>query len=303
MRYPNWRRWRPRRAAVPETVMNPQWTDLYLTVESRLKRIKISRRKWREKQDMTELDALIDGARGHAVGLEKQSSSQFERAEAWLYALILQAPRAAVAQKNMDEHPENYRNKDARLMNLIDFNDAFDSTVLNLPTDMFAGFADRAKRMMDEMCQRIGTRSFSNEQYSALVRGLGREIAVYLAAKKEGFEVEMTNRHDDAFGIDMLVIDPKNMRSINVDIKTRSSYHYRIEQLHREGRLDDEGLMMADRNGFTAVINGRDRERRRVVTWRIDHDIYGEVVDFQFEDTRALNETLRVLLLRYGEAI
>lgn len=303
MRYPNWRRWRPRQRSVANQVLDSSWPDLYLTVESRLNRIKISKRKWREKRDMSELDALIDGARGHAVGLEKQNSSQFEKAEAWLYALVLQAPRAAVAQKHMDEHPESYRDKDRRLMHLIDFNDAFDSTVLVLPSDMMAGFPDRVKRMMDEMCKRVGTRSFSNEQYDAVVRGLSREIAVFLGAQKEGFDVEMTNRHEDAFGIDMRVVDPKVMRAINIDIKTRSSYHYRVDQLHREGRLDDEGLMMADRNGFTAVINGRDHERRRVVTWRIDHELYGEVVDFEFKDTRKLGETLRVLMLRYGEAL
>lgn len=298
-----WRRFRPRNQQGMETAAQPSWTDLYLSVANRLQKIKISRRKWRKKQDLSQLDTLIEGARGHAIGLEKQGASQYERAEAWLYALILQAPRAAVAQESIDSKPNGYRDKDQRLFQLIDFNDAFDSTVLALSEEMLPEFAERAKRFMDAMCKKVGTRSFSNEQYDAIVRGLSREIAVYLGAQKEGFEVEMTNRHDDAFGIDMRIIDPKTMHAVNIDIKTRSSYYYRVEQLAREGRLSEEDLLMADRNGFTAVMNGRDEQRRRVVTLRIDYKVLGEVVDFRFEDTSALGHLLRVIVLRYGEAV
>lgn len=301
MRRGQWRHWRPdgwNKSMSGQTVLAE---DIFLRVSSRLQKIRFNRRKWRKTQDFTELNALIDGARGHAIGLEKQHAFRFELAAAWLYALVLQAPRAAVAQEAMDEHPHGYHNKEHRLYELIDFNDAFDSAVIALPQELLPHFAARAKVLMDEMCQKVGTRCFSNEQYHAIVHGLSREIAVYLGVKKEGFEAELTNRRDDAFGIDMRILDPKTMKSVNVDIKTRSSYFYRIKELEREGRLSEEGFLMADRNGFTAVMNGHGSEQRQVVTWRIDHAVLGDVVDFQFADTKLLAETLRVIMLRYGE--
>lgn len=276
---------------------------LFAQVEARLKKIDISKRSWRKYQDFTELDSYIDGARGHAVGLDKSHAPSLERAEAWLYALALQAPRAAVAQEEMDKHPHGYHNKEHRLYELIDFNDAFDSAVLTLPHELLPHVKERIRGLCDTMCQKAGTRCFADEEYQAIVHGLSREIAVYLGLQDEGYHVEMTNRHDDAFGIDILILDPKTMKQVAVDIKTRSSYHYRVEQLHREGRLSEEGLMMAERNGFTAVMNGRGQEQRQVVTWRIDHEVLGVVVDFRFADTRLLGETAEAIVLRYGERL
>ena len=60
---------------------------------------------------------------------------------------------------------------------------------------------------------------------------------------------------------------------------------------------------MAERNGFTAVMNGRGAEQRRVVTWRIDHEVLGDVVDFRFRDTKLLAETAEAIILRYGESL
>jgi hypothetical protein len=153
------------------------------------------------------------------------------------------------------------------------------------------------------MCQKAGTRCFSDEQFHAITRGLSREIAVFIGLQDEGYHVEMTSRRDDAFGIDMLVLDPNTMKQVAVDIKTRSSYHYRIHELYREGRLSEEGLLMAERNGFTTVINGRGKESRQVTTWRIDDELTGEIIDFRFKDTQRLRETAQVLLLRYGEKL
>src|SRR5690606_30984045 len=49
-----------------------------------------------------------------------------------LALLILQAPGAARAQREMDGHRGGYKNRQARLYELIDFNDTFVDTVLSL---------------------------------------------------------------------------------------------------------------------------------------------------------------------------
>lgn len=300
MKSGHWRRFRPHNnEAFSGTALTS--FELFARVEARLKKVDISKRSWRKYQDFTELDSYIDGARGHAIGLDKKGALAVERVEAWLYALALQAPRAAVAQNEMDKHPHGYHNKEHRLYELIDFNDAFDSTILAMPRDLLPHVREQIKDLCDFMCQKAGTRCFSDEEYQAITHGLSREIAVYLGLEDEGYHVEMTNRHDDAFGIDMKILWPATMKQVAVDIKTRSSYHYRVQQLHREGRLSEEGLLMAERNGFTAVINGRGQEGRRVVTWRIDHEVLGEVVDFRFESSRLLGEEAQMILLRYGE--
>lgn len=277
--------------------------EVFAVVERRLRQTAISRRAWRKHQDFTELNAAIDGARGHAIGLDKSHGAALDRAEAWLYALALQAPRAAVAQEEMDKRPHGYHNKEHRLYELIDFNDAFDAAILALPHELLPHVKEYVKHLCDLMCQRAGTRCFSDDQFEAIVHGLSREIAVYIGLQKEGFEVEMTSRREDALGIDMRIIDPKSWKEVGVDIKTRSSYYYRIQELVREGRLSEEGFLMADRNGFTAVMNGHGGEKKRVVTWRIDHAVLGEVTDFQFTDTKLLGETARAIILRYGEHV
>lgn len=302
MRRGHWQIWRPRhRPAKLPADSAPN--NLFLKVRARLERLRLSRRAWRKRQDLSSLDAIIDGARGHAIGLDKQNAPALERAEAWLYALALQAPRAAVAQEQMDKNPRGYHDKEHRLLQLVDFNDAFDSAVLALPYELLPRASEEIKLLIDFACKKAGTRCFSNEQYSAITRGLSREIAVFLGLKKEGFEVEMTNRHEDVFGIDMFVTDRSSLKTVGIDIKTRSSYYYRIQQLEREGRLSEEGFLMADRNGFTAVMNGRGSARRQVVTWRIDTDTMGEIVNFEFKNTSLLGQAMRVIMLRYGERV
>lgn len=261
-------------------------------------RLPLNRHIWKRKHDLSVLAGYIDEAKHIAY----QSNGE-RKAEDWLYLLALSAPRAAVAQESMDEHPQGYHNKEARLFELIDFNDAFVATILALPSQHLPIATTKIRQLIDLACKKVGTRCFSDQQYEAIVHGLSREIAVYRGLLAEGYEAEMTNRTGDALGIDMRVIDPKTMRLVNVDIKTRSSYHYRIQQLLREGRLDEETYTMADRNGFAIVYNGHDHERTKVVVWRIDHEVVGEVVDFAFEDTKALAGVMRVIMLAAGEPV
>lgn len=300
MRSGHWRRWRPSRGDVLSSTALTS-LELFVRVKERLKRVDISKRHWRKYRDFTELNNYINGARGHATGLGSGSDPSVERAEAWLYALALQAPRAAVAQEEISKRPHGYHNKAHRVYELIDFNDAFDWAILALPRDLLPSMDERIKALCDFMCNKAGTRFFSDDEYKAIVRGLSREIAVFIGLENEGYHVEMASRHEDAFGIDMTVLSPKNMKQVALDVKTRSSYHYRIQQLRRQGRLSEEDVIMAERNGFTSALNGRGSEQRRVVTWRIDHETLGDVVDFQFKDTKILSDEIQTIIFRYGE--
>lgn len=302
-----WRRWRPQVETQTHQLVDTRPQDaweVFDSVAARVRRVTITKRFWKQGSQYPEqLNGLITEAQRHAVQSVERGASQFEVAEAWLYALVLQAPRAALAQAQMNKHSHGYHDRKARLFELIDFNDAFVATVLALPEELRPVFLEYAKRLMDQMCKKTGTRCFSDEEFEAISHGLSREIAVFLGVKKEGYEAEMTNRATDAFGIDMRIIDPHAMKAVNVDVKTRSAFYYRIHDLKREGRITDDQMIVADRNGFVAVYNGRGDEQRKVVVWRIDHELLGDIVDFRFKDTRALGEMFAKIVLYTGEPL
>ena len=294
----HWRRWRPSyktKIAAPDRNLAEK-ADVFRMVEALLGRLSLGRHFWKRERNFNALNDYIDDAKNAVY-----QSRNTERAQAWLYLLVLQAPRAAVAQESMDRHPHGYHDKSARLFELIDFNDAFVAAILALPKEDLSRATVEIKKLCELACKQVGTRCFSDTQFEAIVHGLSREIAVYHGLKQEGYEVEMTNRTSDALGIDMRVTSPMTLSTVNIDIKTRSSYHYRIEQLRREGRLDDDSFLMADRNGFAVVYNGRDAQKVRVVVWRIDHETLGDLVDFRFEDTRRLGEQMKVIMLAAGD--
>ena len=62
--------------------------------------------------------------------------SNFER-------LVAMTPQAARAQNAMDKHHGGYKNREARLMELIAFNDLFVDTVLSLPEDELPLFTEK----------------------------------------------------------------------------------------------------------------------------------------------------------------
>lgn len=302
-----WRRWRPKkyRIAEPQPVVVAEPSGIFMSVERRVKQLPLGRQIRRDKgaHNLQTLRDDIQRARQHVETLERSHAPLLNQAEAWLWLLVLQGPQAAEAQQQMDKHPQGYRDKNARLFELIDFNDAFVSSALACPRELLPFFAFEVRRLINQICQKTKTRSFSNEQFEAIVHGLSREIAVYLAAQKEGFDVEMTSRADDAFGVDMRIIDPYAMKMINLDIKTRSAFHYRIRDLGREGRLSEEEFIMADRNSFATVYNGRDEQRVKVILLRIDHEMLGDIVDFEFTDTQPLGEMLRNIIRYTGDKI
>lgn len=277
-----WRRFKPRglgKEVVPQPTQGPLWARASAYVNGLF-----PGRKIREEA----LVRIIQSTRDQAIA---QNDSML-----WCAALMLQAPRASRAQEQMDQHPHGYHNKQARLYELIDFNDTFVSAVLSLPESDLPQFVDEAKRAMDVFCKRAGARCFSNEQYEAIVHGLSREIAVYRGATKEGFQVRMTSRVDDALGIDMVITDPTSGGSINVDCKTSSAFYYRLKDLEHEGRLTSEGAAEAEEKGYCYIVNGDETRQVEIALLRIDEQTYGAIQNFSFDDTVQLGASLRTMI-------
>lgn len=253
----------------------------------------------------TRLDELIDtrGSRKD-TGIERLHTLAEEQglrvvshptAGEWFTLLLLRAPGAARAQEQMDSHPHGYHDKQARLLELIDFNDAFVSTVLALKHVQRQDFISIAKQEIEQMCKTSGSRSFSDEQYDAITRGLSREVAVYLGAIEQGYSVAMTSRSQDAMGVDMVITDPIQKRSLNIDCKTSSAYHYRIKDLVQQGRLTPQEGVTAEDLGYAHEINGQGSDAVAVTLLRIDPNEVGEIEGFTFTRSSLLGERLAVL--------
>ena len=238
---------------------------------------------------------LRDDALTRAIQSTRDQALSTNDPVLWYAALILQAPRAARAQEQMDQHTHGYHNREARLFELIDFNDTLVSAVLATPEGELSTFADEAKRAMDAFCKQVRTRCFSNEQYEAIVHGLSREIAVFRGAKAEGLEPHMTSRVEDALGIDMVITDPSNGRSVNIDVKTRSAYYYRLRDLVREGRITTEMAGTAEDQGYCPITNEDKLRTAHIVLLRVDEETYGAVQNFSFVSTTPLGEAIREL--------
>lgn len=239
---------------------------------------------------------IRDDAMERAIQSARDRATHENDAVLWCVALILQAPRAAVAQEQMDKHPHGYRAKQERLFELIDFNDTYVSTVLSMPEGEIPSFADEAKKAMDEFCKQLRSRCFSNEQFEAITHGLSREIAVYRGAAREGYAVRMTNRVDDAFGIDMVVTDRETGQSINIDVKTHSAFYYRLKDLMREGRMTTEDAATAEDVGYAWIVNGDETRQERIVLFRLDQQTYGNIQHFTLESTTVLGQKLAEIL-------
>ncbi len=231
---------------------------------------------------------------GSAIQLQQKRVNENEHDGAALFALlVLRGPLATRAQEQMDKHPQGFRNKEARVLELIDFNDAFVSTVLALREEERAGFVEQMQHEIASFCKQVGARMFSDEQWDAITRGLSREIAVYLGAIKEGFHVRMTSRREDAMGVDMVIMDRDSGRSLNVDVKTPSSYRYRLQDLVREGRMDEQSAAQADIDGYAKEINGHGDEAVRVTLMRVDPNEVGDIEGFEFVRPDMLARQLR----------
>lgn len=278
--------------------------SLYEDVQSELRnKVPIASRRWRRQQDLSYLLPLIAESKQAANEAEITASLSGARAWAWLMTLTLQAPQAASAQRQMDAHPHGYKAKNERLYELIDFNDAFVSAVLALPETELSSFAHEAERLLQWFCKRVGVRSFSTEQYHAIVQGLSREIAVYKGVQVEGLQAAMTSRTSDALGIDMVISNPETGKSVNIDCKAPSSYRHRVYTLLHEGRLSEEEVDAAEQLGYIAELNGHGNQKAEIVVWRISTEEYGPIHNFQFDSTRQLGAKIHAILNTYGEGI
>lgn len=285
-----WRRFRPHYTfKVPglpaPTVAAPH--DVYTEALRYVERV-LPRRRPKPKQ----LDAIITKLRHVAEQTNKPAD--------WLAALYAQAPRAAAAQQQMDQHPYGYHDKQARLFELIDFNDTFVATILSMDQSMRARFVAQAKRGCDSMCYQTHSPVFSDDQWRAIVRGLTREIAVYQAARDRGFDATMPNRTGDAMGIDLQVRDPESGRYINIDVKTPSSFRHRLEELVQEGRLTDKELMEADSRSYVIEHNGHNRDRVEVIVLCMLPDKFGDFGDFRLLNSEPMRQILNFLIREYG---
>lgn len=283
-----WRQFRPR--------VRTEQRSLNLLIRAEretMSRLQAMPRRRFRRADLHDLAPLIRQARQHA----DENRGAYE----WLILLLLMTPRTVVLQRQMDRSPGQFAHTDPKLIELIDFNDTYVATVLAFPEPLLAEFDEQLKPMMDRVCKFLKTPCFSNEQYVAITKGLTREIAVYRGALKEGLEVELTTRAEDAMGVDLVVSDGAG-RAINIDVKTRSSFHFRIKDLEREGRISERQALLAEDTGYCPVTNGHGSEARHVILLRIDNEVLGEIVHFAFENSHMLGETLRMLLKRFGEA-
>lgn len=217
-----------------------------------------------------------------------------------MVALLAQAPRAILAQLQMDQFSHGYRNKQARLFELIDFNDTLVATILVMDDNKRRQFAERTKQAADRICKRVGAPCFSDEQWTAIIRGLTREVAVYLAARDRGFNAFMTDRAQDAMGIDLQVQDPEDLRYINIDVKTPSSFRRRMEQLIREGRLTEHELMIGDKRSYIIEYNGHGEQKVPVIVLCILPDLFGDLADWRFVDSGPMAEKLNQLIREHG---
>lgn len=202
--------------------------------------------------------------------------------------VILLTPKAALAQAQMDTHKHGYHNREKRLYELIEFNDAFVSYVLAMPHEKMPGLTEDLKRDMIGYCKKLRTPMFTDEQFDAIVRGLSREIAVFRAARYQGFDVRMTSRTDDAFGIDMVITQPETGKHLNVDCKTPPAFRHRLEDLVHHGKISEQQLLRADEVDYLTSMHRRDDEQVPVTLLCIRPDTLGDIHDFSFDDSKKL---------------
>lgn len=222
-------------------------------------------------------------------------ATKMEQQDNYRWLLLLQTPRAALAQIQMDSHKHGYHNREKRLYELIEFNDTFVNYVLATPHEQLPGLAEQLQKDMAEFCKKLRTPMFTDEQFDAIVRGLSREIAVYRTAKYHKFDVHMTSRSDDAFGIDMVITQPGSGKQLNIDCKTPAAFRHRLEDLVHHGRISEDDLLRGDAQGYLTHIHKRGDERVPVTLFCILPDRLGEISDFTFDEPEKLRIVLDIM--------
>lgn len=261
-------------------------SDVYETATLRVKN------SLQRRPEVSDLNKKIDTWKAQAARTNVTSD--------WLAALFAQAPRAVLAQVQMDKHPHGYHDKQARLFELIDFNDTLVSAVLSMNEEERAKFSQEGKHGCDTVCKLVNAPVFSDEQWQAIVRGLSREIAVFLVAEHSGFYVYMTSRAQDAMGIDMQIKDPESGAYINIDVKTPNAFRHRLEDLVHEGRINQHELLKADERSYVVVKNGHGKGMASTILLSILPDAFGEIDTFLFVDETRMRDKLAQLIREHG---
>lgn len=270
-----WRRFRPQKSVEYPTLR--VFEDAQIVINQHLPSKKFDRQFG--------VQMLSDAARS----LEQRGATD-HIPSLMLASLVLQAPEAVVAQRKMDKFPHGFHDKQHRLDELIGFNDTYVSFIIMLPDHARLVANDEIKRMIDKICKHLRVPGFSDEQWEAITHGLSREIAVFLAAKALGYQAMMTSRRADAMGVDIVITDPHSHRHLNVDIKTRSSFHFRLEDLRREGRISEMQREAAEHTGYCMVVNGHGDQAVHTTLLRIDEETYGRVINFRLERPEVLGD-------------
>lgn len=221
-----------------------------------------------------------------------------------LALLILKTPGAVRAQIEVDRHHGGYSNHQARLYELIDFNDTFVNLVLALRVEDRPEFVERMRHEMSIFCASVGQPMFSEGQLAAIVHGLGREIAVFNGARRLGYAVRMTSRTQDAMGVDMIISDPHSKKSIGVDVKTTSSYHWRLMTLERQKRINQQQRLACERVGYCQIRRPpRAPDAPDTMLLRISTEQLGGITNFEFEDLAAFGRLLATALEQHGRYV
>ena len=284
-----WRRFKPR------VVVRNDGQELYEMARTEIERA-LPHTKRLQWHDTRWIDNAIDRSKTKVEQLA-ENQRDIPTAASWMALAIMQSPRAARAQIMMDKHKHGYKDREKRLFELIDFNDAFVSCVLSLPEEYLEEFTLRFEHEIDLFCRKLHVAAFTHDQYEAITHGLSREIAVFRGAIAEGLKAKMTSRVQDAMGVDMIITDPYSNRSINIDCKTHSSFHFRLVDLNRQGRIDEQKRMYCELAGYCVVIN----KTTPVVLVRVSTDHLGEIENYTFKDTSRLGILLRSALHDHGK--
>lgn len=271
-----WRRFRPKRARAHESQIQSTSLKIVRTV--------------------IQANQLVED-------LKKQPEPKdaHERALYYRTRLIAQTPQAVIAQWKMDTHKHGYHDRQKRLYELIDFNDTFVSLVLETPVHRRKELTESLKLEMDQFCRKLSTPSFSDEQFTAIALGLGREVAVFTAAEQLGYHVRMTSRTQDAFGIDMMIVQPGTNKRLYIDCKTPSAFRHRLEDLAKYKHITEEQLLRADKDDYITLDRRHNDDTVPVTLLCIRSDTVGEVHDFAFDEPKRVQQLLDTIFASVGE--
>lgn len=215
--------------------------------------------------------------------------------------LVAQSPRAVIAQWRMDTHKHGYRNRKKRLFELIDFNDTLVSVILQTPIDDRFNLASSLKYEIDQFCRKLSTPRFSEEQFEAIVLGIGREVAVYIAAQDLGYNVRMTSRTEDAFGIDMIIEQPHTGKKLYIDCKTPSAFRHRLEDLVKYHQITEEQLLQADKDDYLTALRHDNGKKLPVTLLCIRTETLGAVHSFMFDEPKRVQALLEKIFSSLNE--